>query len=101
MTAASFAGRCLAVLAAALLAVGGAAPTLAKRKDDVVVMKNGDHFTGEIEGLRQGELIFKSKCMIDSGRPSIPITVGHSPKNGLGQASSASLAAMIDVPQHP
>ena len=38
---------------------------LAKRKDDVVIMKNGDRFTGEIKGLQYGELIFKSDYMKD------------------------------------
>jgi len=38
----------------------------AKRKDDVVVMQNGDRFTGEIKGLQYGELIFKSDYMKDS-----------------------------------
>jgi putative salt-induced outer membrane protein YdiY len=37
-----------------------------KRKDDVVVMKNGDTFTGEIKDLEYGELIFKSSYMKDS-----------------------------------
>jgi putative salt-induced outer membrane protein YdiY len=36
-----------------------------KRKDDVVVMKNGDKFTGEIKALQYGELIFKSSYMKD------------------------------------
>ena len=43
-----------------------ASPLFAKRKDDVVVMKNGDTFTGEIKGLQYGELIFKSDYMKDS-----------------------------------
>jgi len=43
-----------------------ASPALGKRKDDVVVMKNGDRFTGEIKGLSHGELIFKSGYMTDS-----------------------------------
>jgi putative salt-induced outer membrane protein YdiY len=38
----------------------------AKRKDDVVVMKNGDTFTGEIKELQYGELVFKSDYMKDS-----------------------------------
>lgn len=41
-------------------------PVWGKRKDDVVVMKNGDRFTGEIKGLSHGELIFKSSYMTDS-----------------------------------
>ena len=43
-----------------------ACPAFGKRKDDVVVMKNGDKFTGEIKGLQYGELIFKSDYMKDS-----------------------------------
>jgi putative salt-induced outer membrane protein YdiY len=41
-------------------------PLFAKRKDDVVVMQNGDHFTGEIKGLKHGELLFKCDYMTDS-----------------------------------
>lgn len=41
-------------------------PSFGKRKDDVVIMKNGDKFTGEIKGLQYGELIFKSDYMKDS-----------------------------------
>jgi len=41
-------------------------PLFAKRKDDVVIMKNGDKFTGEIKALQYGELIFKSDYMKDS-----------------------------------
>ena len=37
-----------------------------KSKDDVVIMENGDRFTGEIKGLQHGELIFKSEYMEDS-----------------------------------
>ncbi len=43
-----------------------ASPAFGKRKDDVVVMKNGDRFTGEIKSLKQGELVFKSDYMTDS-----------------------------------
>jgi hypothetical protein len=68
MKAALFPGRLFAALAAAFLALGLASPVFAKRKDDVVVMKNGDCFTGEIKGLQQGELIFKSSYMKDSVR---------------------------------
>src|SRR5437763_3442056 len=45
-----------------------ALPLLGKSKDDVVVMKNGDRFTGEIKGLERGQLIFKSSYMADSVR---------------------------------
>jgi putative salt-induced outer membrane protein YdiY len=41
-------------------------PAFSKRKDDVVIMENGDKFTGEIKGLQYGELIFKSDYMKDS-----------------------------------
>ena len=41
---------------------------IAKRKDDVVVMNNGDTFTGEIKELQYGELVFKSDYMKDSVR---------------------------------
>jgi putative salt-induced outer membrane protein YdiY len=41
-------------------------PSFGKRKDDVVIMNNGDKFTGEIKGLQYGELIFKSDYMKDS-----------------------------------
>jgi len=49
-----------------VLSLSYAYPLLAKRKDDVVVMTNGDKFTGEIKSLRYGELIFKSDYMKDS-----------------------------------
>jgi putative salt-induced outer membrane protein YdiY len=42
-----------------------ACPLFGKRKDDVVVMKNGDKFTGEIKELQRGELVFKSYYMKD------------------------------------
>src|SRR5277367_4985446 len=38
----------------------------AKQKDDVVVMKNGDKFTGEIKKLENGVLYFKAAYMVDS-----------------------------------
>ena len=43
-----------------------ACPLFGKRKDDVVIMTNGDKFTGEIKSLQYGELIFKSDYMKDS-----------------------------------
>lgn len=46
--------------------LAAAHPTFAKRKDDVVVMRNGDKFTGEIKSLEHGELIFSSDYMKDS-----------------------------------
>jgi putative salt-induced outer membrane protein YdiY len=55
--------RCRTLIAFLLLF---ACPLFCKRKDDVVLMKNGDKFTGEIKGLQYGELIFKSDYMEDS-----------------------------------
>lgn len=52
----------------ALFALGGVLPLMAKRKDDVVIMKNGDRLTGEVKELEHGELVFKSSYMIDSVR---------------------------------
>jgi putative salt-induced outer membrane protein YdiY len=52
----------------ALLLIAVVQPSLAKRRDDVVVMKNGDRFTGEIRGLQRGELSFKAGYMKDSVR---------------------------------
>ncbi len=52
----------------ALLLIAVVQPSLAKRKDDVVVMKNGDRLTGEIRGLQNGELSFKSEYMTQSVR---------------------------------
>src|SRR5580700_556224 len=51
-----------------LLLVAFAQPSLAKRRDDVVVMKNGDRLTGEIKGLQHGELSFKAQYMTGSVR---------------------------------
>ncbi len=50
----------------AIVGLFGASPLEAKRKDDVVVMKDGDTFTGEIKKLENGLLYFKSGYMIDS-----------------------------------
>ena len=44
------------------------APVLAKRNDDVVILKNGDRITGEIKGLLHGELKFKSSYMAEAVR---------------------------------
>jgi len=69
MKADLFPGRSLVSVATAILFVVGLPSLLvAKRKDDVVVMKNRDHFTGEIKGLQQGELSFSSSYMKDSVR---------------------------------
>src|SRR5215510_15863893 len=40
----------------------------AKNTDDVVVLKNGDHLTGEIKGLQRGELRIKADYMADAVR---------------------------------
>lgn len=60
----------LSVLAkfSCLILVLVAACAMAKRKDDVVIMSNGDTFTGEIKELERGELVFKSDYMKDSVR---------------------------------
>jgi putative salt-induced outer membrane protein YdiY len=56
----------VALRRAVLLALMLSAYTaLGKRKDDVVVMKNGDKFTGEIKSLENGELSFKASYMKD------------------------------------
>jgi putative salt-induced outer membrane protein YdiY len=44
----------------------GGNPADARRKDDLVVMKNGDRFTGEIKKLDHGILYFKSSYMLES-----------------------------------
>ena len=46
--------------------VSSISPLFGKRKDDVIVMKNGDHFTGEIKGMQRGALYFKSSYMSES-----------------------------------
>jgi hypothetical protein len=35
-----------------------ASPLFAKRKDDLVVLKNGDHITGEIKIIEHGTIYF-------------------------------------------
>jgi hypothetical protein len=50
------------------LIIAGATGTLAKHKDDVVIMKNGDRITGEIKSLKHGELIFLASYMVDAVR---------------------------------
>ena len=54
------------VALATVMVVSLATMALAKRKDDIVVMKNGDRLTGEIKGLNQGLLSFKSSYMTSS-----------------------------------
>src|ERR1035437_520484 len=41
-----------------------AAPLLARDSTDVIVMKNGDHLTGEIKGLSQGMLYISMKYIL-------------------------------------
>jgi putative salt-induced outer membrane protein YdiY len=60
--------QCAGFVCTTLLLVAVVQPSLAKRKDDVLVMKNGDRLTGEIRGLQHGELSFKSDYMKDSVR---------------------------------
>jgi putative salt-induced outer membrane protein YdiY len=60
------AGRSLLFLALAI--IGLLTASFAKSTDDVVMLKNGDHLTGEIKSLEHGELTFKSVYMIDSVR---------------------------------
>jgi putative salt-induced outer membrane protein YdiY len=54
------------IFAILVSAVCFAQPALAKRTDDLVVMKNGDRFTGEIKKLEDGILYFKSSYMLES-----------------------------------
>ena len=60
------AGSCGRLAILLLVVLGITTPGLARRKDDVVVMKNGDRFTGEIKGLEHGELSFKASYMKES-----------------------------------
>src|SRR5215471_8565 len=55
--------KALMLLLALVVLINGAK---AKQKDDIVVMKNGDAFTGEVKELEHGELVFKSDYMKDS-----------------------------------
>jgi hypothetical protein len=50
----------------AFIGVFGGLPLQAKRTDDVIVMKDGDKFTGEIKKLENGTLYFKSSYMVSS-----------------------------------
>ena len=51
-----------------LLVAVCAASALAKRVDDVVILKNGDRLTGEIKSLQRGELRFKADYMAEAVR---------------------------------
>jgi len=54
------------VLLAALLTAALSADLSAKRKDDRLVLANGDSLTGEIKKLEQGELYFKGDYMLSA-----------------------------------
>lgn len=54
--------RCILIVVVLLFAC----PSFGKRNDDIVVMTNGDKFTGEIKSLQNGELVFSSGYMKDS-----------------------------------
>jgi len=43
-------------------------PASARRKDDVVILKNGDRLTGEIKKLQRGELSLYASYMVESVR---------------------------------
>ena len=49
-----------------LVATFSGSPVEAKRKDDVVIMKDGDKFTGEVKKLETGILYFKADYMVSS-----------------------------------
>lgn len=62
-------GHLCALLALAFaIVLAAVTPSAAKSRDDVIVMNNGDHFTGEIKGLDHGELVFKCSYMKSSTR---------------------------------
>lgn len=46
--------------------IGLTSSAIAKSKDDVIILNNGDRLTGEIKSLEHGELKFKSSYMVDS-----------------------------------
>jgi hypothetical protein len=50
-------------LAAAIVFVASAAEAAARLKTDVVILKNGDHLTGEVKGLEYARLSFKTDTM--------------------------------------
>ncbi|HEY6188788.1 MAG TPA: DUF481 domain-containing protein [Pyrinomonadaceae bacterium] len=56
------------ILLILFIIIGCASSAGAKRKDDVVILKNGDRLTGEIKGLQHGELKFKASYMADAVR---------------------------------
>jgi hypothetical protein len=54
---------CPAALAACLVLLAAVHPVSAREKTDVVILKNGDHLTGEIKGLQYARLSFKTDTM--------------------------------------
>jgi putative salt-induced outer membrane protein YdiY len=60
------ASRILRVIGIVMVCAFAVSPGEAKQKDDVVVMKNGDRFTGEIKKLENGVLFFKADYMAES-----------------------------------
>jgi hypothetical protein len=58
--------RARALTVVLCLAFGWPAAAEAKRKDDRVVLSNGDELVGEIKGLSQGALVFKSDYMLSN-----------------------------------
>jgi putative salt-induced outer membrane protein YdiY len=53
-------------LALLLVAIAWTTPASAKRKDDRLVLVNGDHIVGEIKKLEHGELWFKADYVLDT-----------------------------------
>jgi len=52
-----------AALAACLVVFAAVLPVSAREKTDVVILRNGDHLTGEIKGLQYARLSFKTDTM--------------------------------------
>jgi hypothetical protein len=46
------------------------APLLARESTDIIVMKNGDHLTGEIKGLSQGVLYISMQYILGTSQCS-------------------------------
>src|SRR6478672_5375081 len=61
-----FAANLRTVHATILAGVILVSPLPAKRKDDIVVMRNGDKMTGELKRLENGILYFKADYMVDA-----------------------------------
>jgi hypothetical protein len=43
-------------------------PLLARESSDIIVMKNGDHLTGEIKGLSQGVLYISMQYILGTSQ---------------------------------